>query len=691
MRVDSGQVAVRWITQAMNGTREPRRLLTEFNLQLGVAAIAVTVWLAARQQFVGRSSSVSVVIEWVGLLGLGILLLALHRIRSANLSIAAALISVMWVFICVSNVGVWPAFPSYWMGFGNSVAIFSIVGVVLGLTAWSWSQRQSLRHKAVLTRTLVIAQRVVGSLIILWTLPSLLQPMDSFLNIGDGTEKVLDEVAGWAVGNIPGANTSWAVGAFLGLPLFPLQFIDGSGDGKIVLIVLYINGLVLAIPFVMSAIARRCLPKLDRVFSLAVSMIVVAVSGDPRNTSLFQELNFLARGVMPVALGLVTIASFSNDEASNRLKYPKLVLIGLFAAVTALNNFEYGVPAAVATAVSGALVVPHDRMRYRKLAVASLSFAAGVAVALSHTAVFGGDWLGRRLGLWYDVGTGEIAGQTHSDGSAIPMFGVPSLYFSLAAVGAVVGFRALRADSRGGPSIAAISSLFFGLWSLLSAPYFLNGGQAGAFRTQFLLIPVFLLVISLSGLILSDSAKDASVALAIKSQPLWRSIDDLRSIHFPRVPLALLGAVFVVAVIQTPTSIREWRRLQTPEVAYQDLAEWPKIDEWSPERLDWIDPQRVLQLAEQFGGAEKVGWWFSYGNGIEILTGVENLLGVTGWETMRSSSQTRLGCEPLLRSDKRYVISIDGADAKLSECRGLLVTPLTSPNEGLVVFGLSRS
>jgi len=191
---------------------------------------------------------------------------------------------------------------------------------------------------------------------------------------------------------------------------------------------------------------------------------------------------------------------------------------------------------------------------------------------------------------------------------------------------------------------------------------------------------------------LSDSAKNASVRSQIKSQPWWRYIDELRSIHFLKVPLALLGAVFVVAVTQTPNGLREWHRVQSPETAYQDLAEWQKLDEWSPERLDWINPEGVRQLAFQYGGAAKVGWWFSYGNAIELLTDIENLLGVTGWETMRSESQTRLGCEPILRSSKRYVISIDGAETKFAQCRGLVATPITSPNDdGLVVFSLRRS
>ena len=85
-----------------------------------------------------------------------------------------------------------------------------------------------------------------------------------------------------------------------------------------------------------------------------------------------------------------------------------------------------------------------------------------------------------------------------------------------------------------------------------------------------------------------------------------------------------------------------------------------------------------------------MGWWFVYGNAIEALTGVENLLGTTGYETTRTSSQLSLACEPLIRSEKQYVIS--GSDPSLmSKCAGINVVPRTSPNEdGLVVFEVIR-
>lgn len=110
-------------------------------------------------------------------------------------------------------------------------------------------------------------------------------------------------------------------------------------------------------------------------------------------------------------------------------------------------------------------------------------------------------------------------------------------------------------------------------------------------------------------------------------------------------------------------------------------------DEWSPQRLDWIEPSSVLVLAEEFGGVESVCWWWLYGNGIEAENVVDNLLGTTGFEMMRSQSMYKLGCEPVLRSRKVFVISGEDMEERLRSCGFDSVRARSEPsNEGLVVY-----
>jgi hypothetical protein len=565
------------------------------------------------------------------------------------------------------------------MGFGKSIAIISLGFASASVIFFAWSRRHASLSLAALVQFLPKAQRVMGSLVVLWTLPSLLQPMDALLNVGDSTEKVLDEIAGWATGNIPGANTSWVHGAFLGIPMLPLNLIEGHGDWKIVVIMLYVNGLVVAVPVVMALIISKCLPKLELVIALAISMTAVTISGDPRNTSLFQELSFLARGFMPVLLGFVTLVLFGNVAVNGRPRSRGLVLLGLLASITALNNYEYGGGAALTVLGISALVAPPDQSRVRQFAIASSGFLSGLIAASAYGAFFGGNWIARRLGAWYDVVIGEASQHSNSGGSSIPTLGVPALYFALSL--SVLAY--VLHSPRKVWTVSSISGLYFSLWSLLSAPYFLNGGGQGAFRTQFLLIPVLLLVVSVAGMMQDSVEPSVGFQSQIEdvSQQGWRDLT--RFEPFSMMPLALLAALSVASVVQTPNSLLELRRVQTSEPGYRNL------DEWSPERLDWISPEGVRQLAEQYGGAANVGWWFSYGNAIELLTGVENLLGVSGWETMRSNSQSALGCQPILSTDKPYVISIKGAESMLAKCRGLVARPITSPNEDqLVVYSI---
>jgi len=575
------------------------------------------------------------------------------------------------------------AWPQYWSGFGPRVALAAIAVSVIWLALKRWGALSRLRAHDNLLHFVQQSQRAVGGALILWTLPTLLQPMDALLNVGDATEKVLDEIAGWAVGNLPAVDTSWTHGALLGLPLAPLRLVGGFGELKVVVVMLYVNGLVLAVPVFMAAVLRLCLPSVDKYFALALTMTSVSISGQPINTALFQELSFLARGLLPVVLGFVTVKVFGKSNFDSKIGTMRLVCLGSLAAVTLLNNYEYGIGAAFAAMVVGVVVSPDTKLRLKQVSWLLVGFGTVVCVFLVLGALRGGNWIGRRLGVWYDVLLGQSGQHSSNAGYAIPGLGLDALYFVLIVTGVAVGIRHAASSSWRSVGAAGASCLYFGVWSLMSAPYFINGGGGGAFRTQFLMIPVTLLVASIVGL--ARRIPDGEVSVSPMGGRIYVRWWSAATKQVERLPLTLLCSALVVAILQVPNGVSEWRRVQTPQAVDRHL------DEWSPERLDWIRPERVRKLAAPFGGESAVGWWFSYGNAVELLTGLENLLGTTGWETMRSAFQTKLGCEPLLRSPKRYVISISTAKSQIEKCRGVQARAVTLANEdGLVVFELLR-
>lgn len=59
-------------------------------------------------------------------------------------------------------------------------------------------------------------------------------------------------------------------------------------------------------------------------------------------------------------------------------------------------------------------------------------------------AILGGDWVGRRLGVWRDVLDGTASQHSNNLGVFPPAFGVPTLCFTPGVVASALGFRHLR-------------------------------------------------------------------------------------------------------------------------------------------------------------------------------------------------------------------------------------------------------
>lgn len=230
------------------------------------------------------------------------------------------------------------------MGFGLQVALLSgflTLLILLGGIAIRGSRLESLVNRL---RILSIVEKAVAVAALVWLLPSLLQPMDGWQNLGDSTEKFLDEITGWTVGSFPGVHASWVSSSILGLPLAPLSLLDRSpviiGAAKIVIVVLYVNALVLCVPTCVAAIFGRCVPRLTRLSAFGLAVLVVSVSGTGEgNTSVFQELSFLARGLLPIALGAFVVARLGRLTPVGSLMS---LALGVMSSLVLLNNYEYG-------------------------------------------------------------------------------------------------------------------------------------------------------------------------------------------------------------------------------------------------------------------------------------------------------------------------------------------------------------
>ena len=649
-----------------------------FNSLFFTVATILVPYFYVRGKLFGSPSGLTVLLEWLALSVITGLLMLRRGLGPNGLRVPMALLSVAFILMVVIDTQPSGQWPMYWYGFGTAVALAAVTVTCLAAAVLSWRYQLGDYPRHQLDRCSKWCLSASGWIVFAWATPSLLQPMDAWLNMGDGTEKVLDEVAGWAVGNIPGVHSSWVVNSFLGLPLAPLSLIGGFGEVKIFLIVLYVNFTILLIPLCMGWIIRQSIPALGGLAPFAIAIVAVTISGSPINSSLFQELNFLARGLIPIVVAALSVKLFATNVRPSRVQ---LLILSVAGSIAFWNNFEYGFGALVAVMAVILILNQDARSTVKQFRRFALGFVSTSVVVVTPGVFVGGDWLRRRFGLFGDLFGGNIAAQTHNEGQIIPVFGLPTLCFVLGVVGVTLGSQDLRAKKAPEASRAgAVSSLYFGVWTVMSAPYFLNGGGAGAFRTQFLNIQVVMLVFSILG-ILAPKFAEAFQLINTPRRDLASSVSGVIAV----LPMLLLFSLTVGSVVQVPNGAMEWRRVLTPATADRHL------DEWSPERLDWIRPSLIPELVEPFGGAQVVGWWFSYGNAVEALTGVENLLGTTGYETTRTSSQLSLACEPLIRSKKQYVISIGSGQALMSKCAGIKVITRTIPNDdGLVVFEVVR-
>jgi hypothetical protein len=126
-------------------------------------------------------------------------------------------------------------------------------------------------------------------------------------------------------------------------------------------------------------------------------------------------------------------------------------------------------------------------------------------------------------------------------------------------------------------------------------------------------------------------------------------------------PFALLVGLSFASIIQAPAPIDEMRRV----VGDATYAGWSvsspmraKADIWSSDQIDFINPADLLKVVNDLEINDNVGYFGYMGNSIEIASGIPNMTGGPGFESLGSEAMAELSCSPIYRSEKKYVISM---------------------------------
>ena len=218
------------------------------------------------------------------------------------------------------------------------------------------------------------------------------------------------------------------------------------------------------------------------------------------------------------------------------MRLPRVaIFLGLFSGITALNNIDFGVPAAIAVF----LAISISSLSSRKFVVTSFAFAVGFIAPTLMYSIFlklNGTSLDASAFLFY----AQIFG---IDGFfLVPMegFGLHVLTVSLFVSATVIGLIILLNSRQSPLSIGYMQGLALflaGSWSLLTLPYFSGRSLVptlfGGYAVQTALVAVcFLPLMRASFMKLIRNSKQLNAAVLaprnhvyLVRRPHWRSLE----------------------------------------------------------------------------------------------------------------------------------------------------------------------
>lgn len=482
-------------------------------------------------------------------------------------------------------------------------------------------------------------------------LPTYLQPPGGIININDTTYHVLDEMLAPLSGQLPHSTYMPTYTAMFGWVLAPLSFFNLNPSTVMVLTIVAANIFFLSIPILIAIAIKRLEP---RVPVLVVPLFVVpllGISGRMNGSStVLSGFSTFGRFFFPYLV--LTIAAYALTARSRKGEVYGYVLFGISAAVALFNNADFCFSFVVATFISLATAFFTRQIRGIKI----LLFGAGFSgFALSYVLILQLGGRGFDLKMYSSLVLLGQKGDLYFYEMA--KFGPHLLVFisavSTVGLGVAMALQERRRPSSGGSPALNIMLLQSGLWTLALLMMFAVRPII-PFATQQLLLPMmfnFMLI-----------------AIAAFRNDLWR----IDRGSMPRVlrslPLTVVLALPIASIVQLPNPIDEAKRV-SGHARHADWSSTPgraPADGWTPQILrqqgTLHHPGPWLEAIEKFkasyrGDSDDLGYFGYMGNTVQLITGIKNVMGVSGPEHMRFGPYfEEQGCAPIARLKPRIVV-----------------------------------
>ena len=536
-------------------------------------------------------------------------------------------------------------YPDLWHGFGISITLLLIVMFAI-LKKSCGSREFEKRHRTSLS---VLAVLLLGGVY----LPSMVQPQWAFVNLGDASHQVLEEISGPLVGHFPGVNFVSTYTTLLGVPLSIMRTLPIGSSAQLFIVVAWTNLLTLAVPTLMLVGARWCVGTRLRAIPALLVCAPLLVSGNWGSAaSNVESLSMIpGRTIFPVALGVLLAMSMRTEG------FRLFVSVGLLCTLTAYNNVEFGVPAAIGALLTVLIVQTSSIDIWRRITHIGLGVVLGLGALATYSLVVSGPF-----DIWYRIGS--YAGKPYSPKNVFPVWSTHNLLLALFMSAIVTGIL-FRRDAR----IASITGIYFGSWGLLSFPYCSYRCESEMYMsTQIYLVPAIMCGFSIFGI-------------------YWSGLltSRCREPHFritQTIPL-LLAALALASVLQAPNPLDEWRRVtgRAETMPWATDPDRALPNKWEVGQIDWIQTDSLKEIASGLGSVS-VGYFGHMGNSVQLATGIANLTRINSAEVLQIKGTTKLrelACREVDEKQPQYLIVV-GIEFP---CQGYLPANQTDSSIGI--------
>ena len=516
----------------------------------------------------------------------------------------------------VSTITVFPGSETrYWFGYGQNIAIISILIIPILIILF---YRECPKIHLFLTF-------FTCGLVILFYLPSILQAPWGVIDWGH-TQYVLNEILAPQNGSFPLINFS-AQYTSIGGYLFNLIFFSKGNIDQAVWFLTMLSIVTISLALLPIIFAFPKSKGYLAVLFIIPAVFIVKQNEDSYSGSLAVLFSAIPiRTIFPAMLALVISINYN----SQKLTFYAL-FISIICSLAILNNFESGIVSTIAT-----IVVFILSSTFKVWLRQVLMLLIGVSIFLLITKflfqIFYGDF--KFYALIDFVGGFSSGFGSHP----MPDFGLWLFAFVFLALSVVVSALFLRTAISAScipidPKLrrAAILALFWGLFGIGMAPYYINRSIVSG-QLQFILFPVFL--------------SAAGLFLIVTSQ--FRARAALTSMVV--IIATLPAAISVASLTQHPSLNLAWERLKRTDSPVSKVYT-SQVSEM----------QKIIQTINQDHPGARIGLLSNFGSIFSSFLNIPSYLPVNNAADLRIVRRPLLSgmFQQLDHDQNEFIISID--------------------------------